>query len=172
MLISKAFALAASAQISLDTLVDAQGNGTMAGGAFAGLAPLLFSPQHTHPCNVGPPAVATDFPLELCTAVHRNHTTLNDGWVFGRCVDLGVLRFFASPAVERDIATVEEMDTTFRDNTEQVINLILPEPERARFLHAVGSQVCLRPTPMPLQGLVLSFEPLKCGSIACLDSTE
>lgn len=140
-LISRAFGLASKAQIPLGTLVDAQGDGRVCGGSLAAMAPLLFSPKSTHPCNVGKPVLATEYAPAHCAAVHRTHATLNDGWVFGRFSDLGVIRNFASPAFERDFATIECMDETFRANNQHVLRRVLPPQGCVAMSHAVGSQV-------------------------------
>eukprot|EP00038_Savillea_parva_P013979 m.9753 g.9753 ORF g.9753 m.9753 type:complete len:533 (-) comp2671_c0_seq2:285-1883(-) len=158
-LISKAFALAARGNISLDDLLDAQGDGVTPGGSFTFLAPILFSPKDKHRSIIGPPLSATDFPADVCRMVGSSHQDMISGkgkWTHCRMFDMGQLRFWGSPSFERDIVTTAVVNETFIKNEFPVFNLFIPEKERPRLLHAMGSQFRLyesRDKPPPPTGL-------------------
>lgn len=142
----QAFTIATRCKIPLDTVLDAQGTPVAVGGSIASLAPLLFTPGHLHPVEIETPFDASEIPHDICAAIGRTQSTITDGWVLVRVYSRGRVRFFTSPAFERDIVTWD----VFKENNKRddpgrpSIELIIPPAECPKVLHMIGMQVGTR----------------------------
>jgi hypothetical protein len=139
----QAFTFGTRCGIPMDTLLDAQGTPAAAAGSMASLAPLLFTPAHAQPIAVNTRLDASEIPPDALMAIGRTQVTINEGWVLVRVYDHGFVRFFVSPAFERDIATWEALVKTSEsdDRNKPEIELVYPPSECSKVLHAYGVQV-------------------------------
>jgi hypothetical protein len=139
----QAFTFGTRCGIPMDALLDAQGTPAAAAGSMASLAPLLFTPGHAQPIVIATRVDASEIPPDVCAAIGRTQVTINEGWVLVREHNHGVGRFFVSPAFERDIATWEALEKSYKgDNPNHPeLELVFPRTECSKVLHAFGAQV-------------------------------
>jgi hypothetical protein len=139
----RAFTMASRCGISMDSFLDAQGTADAPAGSMASFAPLLFAPRHAQPPMITTPVDVSELSLDLCAAIGRTRATMNEGWVFVRVYSRGTVRFFFSPAFERDITSRKHA----KGNEDPVratrpgIEFMIPPSECPKCLHAVGMQV-------------------------------
>eukprot|EP00037_Helgoeca_nana_P030128 m.369169 g.369169 ORF g.369169 m.369169 type:complete len:312 (+) comp28118_c0_seq26:193-1128(+) len=144
-LMGRTFTIAARCGISMDAFLDAKGTSVGAAASLANLAPLLFTAGHAQPVDVATPVDVSELPLDICTAVGRTHATITEGWVLTRVHFGGTLRYFVSPAFERDIVTWDALVTNCQndDPGRLGIELVIPPSECLKCVHSTAMMVGL-----------------------------
>ena len=128
-LVSKGFALAEQAGLTMDQLL---------GGAAMSFLPGLLC----HPSVVAGPKVELNEVLgEVEGLTPEMLEALEGGWASARVEDAGLVRFFVSRRHAEDIMPWAEVQALYERNEGSVFSRIHPQVQLPQIMHAIGLQV-------------------------------
>jgi hypothetical protein len=203
-LLAKASALAKKACITMDQILCAQGcprewwvntSGSTTTTSTFIPRPMDFLPAIALiPSNeqivCGPPLDFYEIPeaLRLATYCSKHardrNCYLGDRWITVKQMLCGINRFFASDAFEREVCSVDLMQTTWKANQQSVTGLYMTEASRKAYGDGLAQQISLHilpntpPAPIRLptatdiqlkSGVVVSCHCVMCWHVVTLD---
>lgn len=99
---------------------------------------------------LGPPLQLQEMPWDFLQAMRidpRLDETTRNRWIFIRLTTYGKARFYASPAFQRDFATLDEISSTWIANKQEITDLFLPREEKKKLAQPFFNLLYLNKEP-------------------------
>jgi hypothetical protein len=154
-LLDRASSLACRCGITMDQVFCGDSDFPIAATSIDGNRAMSFLPkiilkpsreQH----DLGTPLLLTDVPNDMLQAIDCLPAATRgpeSRWILIREMKCGISRYYVSTAMQRDIASLAQVQDTWKANEKEVNDLWLPKEEKPKFSRGFNQQIAIHKDP-------------------------
>lgn len=154
-LLDRASSLACRCGITMDQVFCGESDFPVAAMSMDGNRAMSFLPEmilkpSLEQEDLGAPLLLTEVPNDMLQAIDCLPTATRGPetrWILIREMKCGVSRYYVSTAMQRDIASLAQVQDTWKANEKEVNDLWLPTEEKPKFSRGFNQQIAIHKDP-------------------------